>query len=142
MANGKKEQMRDSKDTITKIVDIDGTPILEIGLEEYTVRYSDGSIRHRRISENITGVCGTVWNPASKEAICVCAQCRAPSFYGRPTHGLVAEIHSVQCTVCGQRLCLRHAKRGRDGRYRCLEHHRMHRVGAFLRPIVFEREED
>jgi hypothetical protein len=48
----------------------------------------------------------------------------------------------VECAVCGRRFCRRHAKRGDDGQYRCLEHHGTHSIWAFLRPIFCKREED
>jgi hypothetical protein len=142
MAKRKTPQMRDRKDTITRITDVNRDVIAEIGLQEYTIKYSDGSIRHRRISESLTLSCGTVWNPASQEPIGVCSQCRAPSFFGRPTHGLVALKNAVRCIVCGRLLCRNHAKRGRDNQYRCAEDHRTYQIGAFLRPIFCEREED
>jgi hypothetical protein len=142
MAKRRPPQMRDRKDTITRIVDVSGETILEIGLTEFAVKYSDGSVRHKRISDNLTLSCGMVWNPASQEPIGVCSQCRAPSLFGHPRHGLIALKNAVRCVACGQLLCRNHARRGRDRQFRCEKDHRTYQILSFLRPIFCEKEED
>lgn len=127
------------KDTITKITDTDGNVILEIGQQEYTVRHSDGSITHRRINENMQLVCGTIWNPLmAKIYVGICSQCRRPSLFRRKAHGIVAMHRAKLCVDCGTLCCPRHKKLGRDKKWRCLKHTKMHR---FIKPIFFKQEE-
>ena len=131
------------KDTTTIITDIDGDTILEIGLSEYTIKHSDGSRTHRRISETIQLVDGMVWSPAmTKVQIGVCQQCREPQFFGHRTHGLVAMHKAKMCTDgCGRLCCPRHARLGRDKKWRCKEHHRTHLLKTLFHPIFFEPED-
>jgi hypothetical protein len=132
------------KDTVTQITDVNGDIIAEVGLHEYTVRLSDGSRVHRRISETIQLVDGTMWNPGlmamAQIFLGVCEQCRQ-SLFGHRTHGLVAMHRAKLCTDCGTLCCPSHRKMGRDQRYRCLKHHRTHLLMTLVRPIFFERKD-
>ena len=144
MARQNNPQMGTTKDTITQIIDINGNVVLEIGLHEYTVRNADGSRTHRRISETIQTVDGTIWSPAmTKELIGICEQCRTYTPFGRSSHGIVARNMARICADgCGQLCCPRHVRRGRDGKWRCVRHHRQHLLKSLLRPIFFEQEDE
>ena len=150
MAKQHNPQISARKDTVTQITDINGNIIAEIGLHEYTVKLPNGARIHRRVNENITLQCGTMWNPGlmamAKIYVGVCQQCRQPSFFGYRSHGLVAMHRAKLCVDgCGQLLCPSHARRGRDNRWRCISHHRTHLLTHFLRTlarfIFFERKD-
>jgi len=146
MAKQQGPQMNVRKDTTTQITDLNGNIILEVGLKEYTVRCSDGSIIHRRLNENIVLVDGTVWNPGLIMRgihVGVCDRCRRPSFFGRPTHGIVALQRARQCATCGTLCCPSHRRWSRrDHQWRCLRHHSLHLLKNLAHPIFFERKED
>jgi hypothetical protein len=149
MAKQNNPQMSARKDTVTQITDINGDIIVEIGLHEYTVKHADGSRTYRRISETIQTVDGTVWSPVvmSRLPVGICEQCRRPSFFSRKTTGIVVLHRAKQCSDgCGQLLCPRHARLGRDKKWRCVSHHRTHLLTHFLKTlarfIFFEREGD
>ncbi|MFC1782619.1 hypothetical protein ACFL02_03420 [Planctomycetota bacterium] len=143
MAKQNNPQIGTRKDTITVIIDIYGNKIMEIGLHEYTVRHSDGSRTHRRISETIQTVDGTIWTPAmmAKIPVGVCEQCRE-SLFSRKNHGIVAMHNALLCADGGELCCPSHRRMGRDQKYRCLKHHRQYLLKNLARPIFFEREED
>jgi len=130
------------KETTNRIRDFDGNIILEIGQEEYTVRHPDKSITHHRLNENIRLVCGTLWNASmmGKIFIGICPQCREPSLFNGGTHGIVAMNRAKLCVDCGILCCPRHRKL-HEGQWRCLKHHRLHRLKRLSRPIFFERKE-
>ena len=144
MVNQQGPQMSIKKDDVTTITDIDGTPILEIGRHEYTITHKDGSITNSNINETTQLVCGTVWSPMSKVPVVICSQCRTPSLFARKTHGIVAMNRAKTCATpgCGTACCPRHRKLGRDGKWRCLEHHKTHRLKNLVHPIFFESDED
>lgn len=141
MSNQSNPKITARKDTTTKITDIDGNVILEIGQQEYTVRHSDRSVTHRRINQNMQLVCGTIWNALmiAKIYVGICSQCRKPSLFRRETHGIVAINRAKQCVDCGTLCCPRHRKLGSDKKWRCLKHARIHK---FIKPIFYERKED
>lgn len=111
MVNQQGPQKSFGKETITRITDINGDIVLEIGLREYIVKHSDGSRTVRRISETIQLVDGMAWNPSmTKVSVGVCQQCRRKSFFRPKTHGLVAMHIAKKCIDgCGQLLCMKHA---------------------------------
>jgi hypothetical protein len=141
MAKQNNPQIRVRKDTITIITET----ILETGLHEYTIKHSDGSLTHRRMNETITLECGTVWSPSmllakSPVHVVICQQCRH-GIFGRGSHGIVSRKLAKICeNGCGL-LCHRHSRKGSDGRWRCLKHHRSHQLKSLFRPIFFEKEE-
>ena len=135
-------QMSVRKDDVVTIADIDGTPVLEVGRHEYTVTHRDGSITNRNINQSIRLVCNTVWSPLSKIPVGICSQCRGLSLFARKTHGIVAISRAKECAECGTLCCPRHRKKGRDGKWRCLDHHKTHRLKNLVWPVFFEREED
>ena len=135
------------KENTINLIDLDGNPILEIGQQEYTVRHSDGSITHRNISQNIQTVCGLSWNPQMLYGkppvhIGICQACRSQtSPFHKKTHGIVTIHRAKTCQDCGQLCCPKHRKHGRDKKWRCLKHHKIHLLKTFLRPIFFEKRE-
>ncbi len=150
MAKQQNPQISTRKDTVTQITDINGDIIAEIGLRQYTIRLPNGAIIHRRVNENMTLECGTMWNPGlmamAKIYVGVCQQCRRPSLFSYRGHGLVATHRAKLCVDgCGQLLCPRHARQGRDKKWRCVSHHWTHVLTHFLqtlaRFIFFERED-
>ena len=144
MAKQHNPQMSARKDTITQITDINGEVIMEIGLHEYTVRHTDGSMTHRRINENIQLVDGTMWNPGlvqmAKIYVGVCQLCRT-ALWGHRSHGLVAMHRATLCNDCGALVCPTHARLGRDKKWRCVNHHRTHLLKSLVHPIFLERKE-
>ena len=143
MAKQNNPQIGTRKDTVTKITDINGNTVLEIGQHEYSIRHSDGSRTHRSINETIQTVDGTIWSPLAKFPIGICAQCRQPSFFHRKNHGIVArKVARICVDGCGQLLCPQHIRKGRDGKLRCLKHHRQHLLKDLFHPIFFKRQED
>ena len=143
MARQNNPQVSARKDTITQITDHHGTFVVEVGLHEYTVRHSDGSRTHRRISETITTVDGSVWSPASKEPIGICDPCRTGSPWGPSSHGIVLRKMARLCVDgCGQLCCPRHIRRGRDGKWRCVRHHSQHLLKSLFLPIFFKQEDE
>ena len=146
MAKQNGPQMHGRKDTVTKITDINGDVILEIGLHEYTIKDSSGALTHCRINETIRLQDGLIWNPglivSDKIYVGVCEQCRQPSLFHSPTHGLVSLQRARQCIDCGTLCCPSHKKLGQDRKWRCLKHHKTYQLKTLLRPIFFERKED
>ena len=145
MARQNSPQVSARKDTITQITDSNGTIVVEFGLHEYTVRHSDGSRTHRRISQPMTTVDGTVLTHAlmAKELVGICEQCRNGPPFGRNSHGIVLRKMARLCADgCGQLCCPRHIRRGRDGKWRCVAHHRRHLLKTLLRPIFFKQEDE
>ena len=146
MAKQNTPQISARKDTITVIADINGNPILEIGLHEYTIRHPNGAHTHRRLTESIQLVCGTVWNPSLMLAtppvhVGVCEFCHRPSLSRHRTHGLVAMHRARLCVDGGELCCPSHRRLGRDRKWRCPKHHRAHLLKSLFRPIFFEQEE-
>ena len=92
MAQQNNPQMSARQDTITKIIDSGGNTILEVGLHQYTVRHSDGSRTHRRISETFQLEDNTIWGPSmmAKRPVGICEQCRTKPPFGRGSHGIVS----------------------------------------------------
>jgi hypothetical protein len=138
--NGPQTNFR--KESITEVIDINGDVILEIGLHEYIVKNPDGSRIHRRINKTIQLVDGMVWHPGmmSKVPLVVCQQCR-DAMFGPKIHGLVSQKMAKPCIDgCGQSCCMRHARQGRDKKWRCLRHHNSHLLKNLFRPIFFEEE--
>ena len=143
MARQNNPQISTRKDAVTTIMDINGNVILEIGQHEYSIRHSDGSRTHRQISKTIETVDGTIWGPLSKLPVGICTQCRQPSLFHKETHGIVVRRLAKICEDgCGQLLCPRHARKGRDGKWRCIRHHNQHLLKNVLRPIFFKQEEE
>jgi len=142
MVNQQGPQMSVRKDDVTTVTDIDGTIALEIGRYEFTVTKRDGSIIHRNINQTMQLVCGTVWSPLSKIPVGLCPQCREPSLFSRGKHGIVAISRAKTCADCGTLCCPGHRKLGRDGKWRCIKHHKTHRLKNLVRPIFFESDED
>jgi hypothetical protein len=110
MAKQNNPQISARKDTVTQIMDAKGDIIAEIGLHEYTVKLPNGARIHRRVNENITLECGTMWNPGlmamAKIYIGVCHQCRRFSLFDYRSHGLVSMHRAKLCADgCGQLLC-------------------------------------
>jgi len=147
MAQQRNPQMTTKKETKTIITDSDGSPILEIGTQEYMVRDSNGALIHRSINESTQLVCGTLWSPLMMDAkppiyVGVCGQCRKGSvFKTSRSNGIVALHRAKICTECGQLCCPRH-RRLRDNRWHCLSCARKHTIARLFRPIFFEREGD
>ena len=147
MPNQNNPKMNIRKDTITKITDSNGEIIAAIGLHEYTIKHSDGSLTHSRENETIILECGTVWSPSmllSKPPVhvVICQQCRQGVF-GRGSHGLVSRKMAKRCEKggCGQFCCPKHARKDREGKWFCLSHYGTASLKSFLRPFFFEKEE-
>jgi len=138
-----------SKDKVSVITDINGETVIEIGSKQYTVRDSQGALTHRLLDQFLQTVDGMQWNPNmlfTKPPIYVgiCQQCRdGTSLLKRnKTHGIVTLNRAKLCVDCGTLSCPSHRKLGRDQRWRCLKHHRLHLLDRLLlRPIFFERED-
>ena len=138
--------------TISRTVlrDVHGEAILELGLDDYMVQHSDGSITQHKISTNIQLVDGTQWNPGMLVTnppvyIGVCELCRNPPFLGlgreRPTHGICTLARAKMCTDCGLLCCPRHrSKLGED--WLCPSCRRRHRFRGFFGSIFFSTEDD
>jgi len=142
MAKQNNPQIGTRKDTVTKITDINGNTVLEIGQHEYSIRHSDGSRTHRSINETIQTVDGTIWSPLAKFPVGICAQCHQPSFFNPKTHGIVAMHKAKLCVDGGELCCPSHRKLGKDQKYRCLKHHRSYLLKSLFHPIFFEKQED
>ena len=145
MAKQNGPQMHGRKDTVTRLTDINGDPIMEVGLHKYSVKDSNGTLIRRQINETIQLVDGLMWNPglmmSDKIFIGVCEQCRQPSLFQSPTHGLVALHRTKQCIDCGTLCCPSHKKLGKDNKWRCIKHHKTHVLKNLFRPIFFKRKD-
>lgn len=138
-----------SKDEVLVITDINGVTVIEIGSKQYTVRDSQGALTHRMVNQSIQTVDGMQWNPTMQLTkppiyVGICQQCRdGTSLLKRnKSHGIVTLGRAKLCVVCGTLSCPSHRKLGRDRRWRCLKHHRLHLLDRMLlRPIFFERED-
>jgi len=135
------------KENITSITDMNGQTIIQIGSSQYTVRNSDGSLTHRFLNQLIPTVDGFEWGPDMQKAkppvhVGICQQCRdGSSLFGRnKSHGIVTLARAKLCADCGTLCCPSHRRLSKnDRRWRCLRHHRMHRIGGLVRPLFFER---
>ena len=146
MARQNTPQISTRKENVTTITDQRGNTILEIGSQEYTIKYPGGALHHRQTNENIPLVCGTMWHPGMTMAkppiyVGVCERCRKPSLFRRRTHGIVAMGRAKLCVDGGELCCPRHRKLGKDKKWRCLKHHRTHLLKRVARAIFCERKE-
>ena len=145
MAKQNGPQMHGRKDAVTIVTDIQGDVIMEVGIHKYTVKDSNGKLIRRQVNETIQLVDGLIWNPGlmlkDKIYVGVCEQCRHPSLFQSPTHGLVALHRAKQCIDCGVSCCPGHRKLGRDQKWRCIKHHNTHLLKNLFRPIFFERKD-
>lgn len=141
MAKQNKPQITGRIEDIIRITDSQGNVVMEIGTHEYTVTHSDGSITQRKITETITLVCGTIWNPKARFPIGVCEQCRKPFFFRPKSHGLVA-LRNARKSVSGELCCPAHIRLGKDRKYRSLRPHQWHLLRSLLKPVFFERREE
>jgi len=140
MNNPQGPQISLRKETKTKISDEEGNVVLEIGLEEYTIRHSDKSLTHRRLNESICLVCGTIWHPgmmSEKIYVGICSQCRKPKLFSRKSHGIVALHQARHCVKCGKTLCPAHRHLSQiDQKWRCLRHHKTHHRMHILKTLA------
>ena len=146
MAKQSNPQTGFRKDTTTIITDMNGDTILEVGMQEYTIKHSDGSRTHRRISQSVQLVCHTIWDPSMRLAkppvhVGVCDECRKPSLFHRRSHGLVALHKAKLCVDGGELCCPLHRRLGSDQKWRCPQHHKTHQLKSLFRPIFFERKD-
>jgi hypothetical protein len=134
----------------TVIKNLRGEIILIASMNDTTVFRPDGSATKYRTGENIQLVCGTVWNPTMSigqnpaVVLSVCEFCRSPgaSWFNRrpPTHGLCSRAAGSTCAGCGAFMCPSHAKRCRDGVYRCKRCRSRHAVRSLLTALFFKSE--
>jgi len=138
-----------SKDEVTVIADLKGDVVVEIGRRQYTVRNSQGGMVHRQINQSMQTVDGMQWNPTMQNTkppiyVGICQQCREGTsiLNQSKSHGIVTLPRAKLCVKCGTLSCPAHRKLGRDQRWRCLKHHRLHLLNwLMLRPLFFERKD-
>ena len=135
------------KDNVTTLTDRNGNTILEIGSQEYTIKYPNGALHHRQIDQSIQLECGTMWQPSMLRTkppvyLGICEQCRQPTLFGPGRIGIVALSRAKICTDGGELCCPRHRKLGKDKKWRCLKHHKLHLAKRLARIIFCERRED
>lgn len=139
------------KQIITVLRDFDGTPILQIGLYEYTVKVPNGPAVTRRIGENMRLVCGLMWNPSMMLAakpilVGICQQCRRPKsslfFQKKATHGVVSLEQAKHCVDCGTCCCPSHRQLGSDNKWRCLDCSSKFKRKSIVKSIFFETESE
>lgn len=135
---------------VTILRDIDGSIIIEVGLDEYTIKDPEtGTLVHRKSSTNIRLVCGMMWSPAmlveSKHLIGVCQQCRTPrrSLFRRVrgTHGIVSLEQAKHCVDCGQLSCPSHRVLSSDDKWRCISCNKAFNRTNFIKGIFCRKEE-
>lgn len=132
--------------SINTIRDKHGNIVLEASQNEYVVISKDGTITSYTQYNNITLVCGTIWNPTMMYAkppilVGVCETCRESRLLKARTHGLVA-MHMAKLCVCGALVCPSHRRLGKDGKWRCPGCHSKYMIKNLLKPLFFKRIED
>ncbi|MFC1764997.1 hypothetical protein ACFL6U_23370 [Planctomycetota bacterium] len=138
-----------SKDEVTVLTDIHGNTVMEIGKRQYTIHDSQGGIIHRQITQCMQTVDNVQWDPTMRFSrppihVGICQQCRdgVSLLKQSKSHGIVTLPGAKLCMACGTLCCPSHRKLGRDQRWRCLKHHRLHLLyRTVLRPIFFERSD-
>ncbi|MFC1762824.1 hypothetical protein ACFL6U_12195 [Planctomycetota bacterium] len=149
MAKHQGPQIVASKEDVTVITDIHGEVVMEIGSRQYTIRDSQKGMIHRQINQSMQTVDGMQWDPSMRLSkppihIGICQQCREGTTLLKrsKTHGIVTLPRAKLCSNCGTLSCPSHRKLGRDQRWRCLKHHRLHLFNRLvLRPLFFERKD-
>ena len=132
-------QTRVKKETKTILINSDGLPILEAGLQAFTVRTSSGELIHRNINEFIRLEDNTFWSPFQKPyvPVGVCDQCRKKI----NNHGIVSLSNLKSCMRCRKKtLCNKHRKLI-NGNWLCSSCARKHTFGKLIRWIFFDKEE-
>jgi len=121
-----------SIETITTVCrDLNGDVIGEVSASTVLVHNQD-EIRRQRQNESIQLATGEQWHPGLRMRVGVCERCR----------NLVSMQRAIPCADCQQLLCGRHARRGADGKWRCLSHARRFRLLRFLERLFYSIEEE
>ena len=137
----------------------------DLGEEVHVAHYREemiqdpatGDILTRKVGENMTLGSGESFNPSQATganpvlltgtcSFCVAARKRSFGSRNRMPNPLCNVKHLRHCHICGRPACLRHIRFSKyDKKFRCLRHHRLHRLarilGLIFRGIFFERVE-
>ena len=136
----------------TKFLDDSGEEIhVAHYLEEMVQDPVTGEIISRKVGENMTLASGESFNPSMASGtnpvmlVGTCAFCNSDRkrflrARNRMPNPLCNVKHLKQCWNCGRPACPKHIHQSnRDTKWRCLRHHRLHRLGLLLQGIFFER---
>lgn len=129
------------KETQILLKDLEGQPILSVGLSEYVIKDSNGCIIRKNTNESILLTTGEFWHPGMKNMpVGVCTECRRK----KNSHGICSLKMARMCIECGGKLlCPSCRKLGKDYRWRCIKHHRKYMfIKNIIRPVFFSRKEE
>ncbi len=131
------------------------------GQEFYTSHYREqltndpntGEITSLKKGANRTLASGEVFNPSMNSGLkpvlpvgtclfCNSLRKKSVSASTRNVNPLCSIKHLKHCHRCGRPGCPLHMRSSRrDGRWRCLKHHRLHQLGSLLSKIFYKLEE-
>jgi len=126
--------------------DSDGTPLVELEHFAETSEVVNGivvQVRETQGQELRDGSLLTNQMLMSRRpiAMCVCAECRSPSFRmfrrEEPSAGILLMRNARRCHRCHRTLCMRHSIQCGDGKWRCRSCTRGHRFARFLHSLFF-----
>jgi len=122
--------------TETRILDPSGNELCRTRyVIETTQDPVDGSINTIKRAESLTLTSGETWNvgmSAGPNPVLMAGVCDA-------CQKLCNASKLRICSDCGIPLCSRHRRRSRrDGRWRCLKHHRLHKLASLFAALLFE----
>ena len=135
------------KQTITRIRDVHGTVVLEIGSTESTL-FDNNGVQVIKTNDHICLVDGSNWSPVQllmkpPVHVGVCELCRhrpySFPFRANPTHGLVRLSRAKTCSQCGTLCCPSHQGLCADGKVRCVRCARRFRRRQLLVGLFFSQ---
>jgi len=123
----------------TVVRDAEGRELLRNRMTIRTETAPDGTIRETRKSDLEETGDGFAWSAAMLRQnppvlLASCAICRRR----KRAKGVMSTLAGIKrCVHCERNCCPRHRRRGADGQWRCLRHHRWYRLGRLAHRILF-----
>ena len=133
----------------TVLCDEDGTPVLVIGSQKFTVIGPQGDVSEHSRDSSIRLPDGFMWSPemlkwANPILLTTCAVCRKPPFSlfrrQRASTGLVTVRNARNCARCGATVCGAHRRWVEEG-WLCIPCAKKWTLISLVRPIFFREEE-